>query len=272
MLNLFVIVPIFLAAATGESAPAVPAAQAFDNRPTLMSAEREAAFRKFLPRVENAQLRQLVDDPRLLIYTDAEMPKAYQFFDGAFPGVHSVSYNISANGSEPFGNGNREFPWSHPAGTHRATNLSAFRFLWLPRDSQGIFWPVVWHRQADSQGGYAWTFPVGAVLGEVLALHGPDGHDYTFELRLRTREVGFWDVDVYRPFPTAADLARRIRELRPQWKAQTQPGAVLLPFGRQASAAGEDAGRSAAAASARSSKQWEPTSCRRWTTSWLPNC
>ena len=160
-------------------------------------------------------------DPRLLIYTDAEMPKAYQFFDGAFPGVHSVEYNISANGSEPFGNGNREFPWSHPAGTHRASNLSAFRFLWLPRDSKGVFWPVVWHRQAGAAGGYAWTVPVGAVLGEVLAVRGPAGRDYTFELRIRRREVGFWDVDIYRPFPTAADLARRIKQLRPQWKSHT---------------------------------------------------
>jgi hypothetical protein len=93
--------------------------------------------------------------------------------------------------------------------------------LWLPRDSQGVFWPVVWYPHTGPGGGYGWTFPNGAVLGEVLSIHGPDGRDYTFELRLRTREVGYWEVDVYRPFPTAADLAGRIKQLRPGWKAHT---------------------------------------------------
>ena len=84
-----------------------------------MSPRREAVFRACFPQVNDPELEEILNDPELVIYSDAEMPKAYQFFDGAFPGVHSVNYNISANGSEPFGNGNREFPWSAPAGTHR---------------------------------------------------------------------------------------------------------------------------------------------------------
>ena len=80
-------------------------------------------------------MQAIFDDP-FILYTDREMPKAYQFWNGQMPGVHRASYNISANGSEPFGNGNREFPWGTPAGTHRAKNVWTFRFLRLPRDEQ----------------------------------------------------------------------------------------------------------------------------------------
>ncbi|HEY5313818.1 MAG TPA: hypothetical protein VIK18_14920, partial [Pirellulales bacterium] len=185
----------------------------------LASAERDALLRRCFPKVDNPEWGRILADPELIVYTEDEMPKAYQFFDGAFPGVHSTNYNISANGSEPFGNGNREFPWSGPVGTHRTSNVGAFRFVYLPRDAQGRRWPIVWYPQGDS---YAWTFPVGAVVGEVLTLRGPDQRDYTFEVRLRRREVGFWEVDVLRPFPTAVSLAKRIRQLRPNLNAQPQ--------------------------------------------------
>ena len=159
-----------------------------------------------------------------MFYTEDEMPKAYQFFDGAFPGVHAVSYNISANDSEPFGNGNREFPWGTPAGAHRVPNLYTFRFFRLPLDEAGKRLPVVWYQ--PSQGGYAWTFPVGTIFGEVLCMTGADQVAYAFEMRLRERERGTWSVDVFRPFPTAASLSQQIKQLRPQWK--TQPALAAL--------------------------------------------
>lgn len=189
----------------------------------LMKSADESRLRKMLPKVDDADLQAILNDPRLILYTEAEIPRAYQFFGGQLPGVHSAYYNISANGSEPFGNGNREFPWGHPAGTHRTKGVEAFRFLWLPRDEEGRPLPVVWFRKrmpGDGSQGYAWTFPVGAIVGEVLAMKGPDGYAYTFELRLRTREYGYWDVDVFRPYPTAGELARRIKELRPDWEDQ----------------------------------------------------
>jgi hypothetical protein len=187
----------------------------------LMSPDREALYRKCLPAVEDPAVADLLTDERLVLYSEHEMPKAYQFWEGAFPGVHSARYNISANGSEPFGNGNREFPWAVPAGTHRAVRVSSFRFFRLPDDDEGRLMPVVWYRKrsrTDNTFGYGWTFPVGTVFGEVLMLKGPSGLDYTFELRIRRREVGCWQVDAFRPFPTAASLAQRIKELRPDWQ------------------------------------------------------
>jgi hypothetical protein len=201
-----------------------PAAKV-DPAPTVrvMSAEKEQRLRAMLPHVADADLRKTLADPRLLLYTEAEMPRAYQFWSGDLQGLHSPSYNISADGSEPFGNGNREFPWGQPAGTHRTQNVETFRFLWLPLDKQGKTQPVVWHRKrlrGDGAMGYAWTFPVGAIVGEVLSMPGPDGYVYTFEMRIRTREFGYWDVDVFRPFPTAGELAKRIKELRPYWERE----------------------------------------------------
>jgi hypothetical protein len=191
----------------------------------LMSRERVATYRRLLPDVDDARVAELLADPELVLYSEYEMPKAYQFWDGAFPGVHSVRYNISAGADEPFGNGNREFPWAAPAGTHRSLGVTSFRFFHLPRDDEGHVLPVVWFRKrlsGDDAMGYAWMFPVGTVFGEVLMLKSPRGHDHPFELRIRRREKGYWQVDAFRPFPTAAALMARIKELRPDWRKRPQ--------------------------------------------------
>jgi hypothetical protein len=186
----------------------------------LMSAKKEARLRKLLPKVADVHVQAMFDDERLLLYTESEMPRVYQLWAGDLQGVHYADYNISANSGEPFGNGNLEFPWNGPAGTHRSPDVKAFRFLYLPTDENGKVLPVVWYRKylrGDSSEGYGWTYPLGTVFGEVLYVKCPDGFSRTFEVRTRTRMTNDWDVDVFRPFPTADDLARRIKELRPDW-------------------------------------------------------
>lgn len=212
------------AQATEAEAPSAEAATAPQavRQPVfrLMSASQDKLFRRMLPEVDDAEIQAILKDPRLLLYTEAEMPRAYQNSDANLSGVHNAHYNVSANGSEPYGNGNIEFPWGSPAGTHRTSNTKSFRFLWLPLDESGKVRPVVWYRRhltGEGGTGYAWTYPVGAVLGEVLIQRGPDRRDYTFELRVRIREHADWGVNVFRPFPTAESLAERIRELRPEW-------------------------------------------------------
>ena len=195
----------------------------------LMSASRRENLRRLLPDVEDSALKRILEDPALILYTEAEIPKAYQIWDGQLQGVHRADYNISAEASEPYGNGNFEFPWGAPAGTHRAGGVRSFRFLWLPHDAAGRTWPVAWYTNqvaGDTSPGYAWVFPIGTVIGEVLTLRAPNGYDYTFELRVRFRESNEWGVDVFRPFPTAGHLARRIRQLRPA--AATDPRLARL--------------------------------------------
>jgi hypothetical protein len=188
-----------------------------------MSRAKEHALRRLLPNVDDPALERLLNDPGLILYTEEEMPKTYQHWDGQLQGVHLASYNISANGSE-------QFPWSSPAGTHRSRNVSSFRFLWLPRDARGQRRPIVWFTKyvaGDSQSSYAWSFPAGAVVGEVLMMRAADGYDYTFELRVRMRHKDAWNVDVFRPFPTAERLAERIRELRPKAERNAKLAAFL---------------------------------------------
>lgn len=181
----------------------------------LMSAEKAASLRAYFPRVDDAKIQAVLSDPALILYTDAEIEPAYQFMDaaGGMSGVHAVSYNISAEPSEPFGNGNREFPWGAPAGLHKARGVSVFRFLRLPVHVARR--PVVWFRKllrGDSRSSVCWIFPVGTVVGEVLILN--DGqHGYAFEVRTRTRERGQWAVDAFRPFPTPEGLAERLKEI-----------------------------------------------------------
>jgi len=204
------------------AAEAQPAERQAADKPVvrLMAEKQERHLRNLLPRVEDEEVQKILDDPMLILYTDNEMPKAYQFLDGMLPGIHRVSYNISANGSEPFGNGNREFPWATPAGAHRSKSVSTFRFLRLPVDENGKVIPIVWFHSRSKLNGqmtYGWRYPVGTAVGEVLLMRGPDAQDYCFELRIRFREQGDWDVDAFRPFPRAEDLAERIKELRPAW-------------------------------------------------------
>jgi len=55
------------------------------------------------------------------------------------------------------------------------------------------------------------------VFAEMLAMNN-GGKTYPFELRFRTREEREWSVNVFRPFPKAETLAKRIEEIRPDWQ------------------------------------------------------
>jgi hypothetical protein len=191
----------------------------------LMDGAKHERLRREFPHVDDVRVQEILSDSRLLIYTNDEIPMAYQDWNAALPGIHSPSYNISADRSERFGNGNREFPWGAPAGTHRSPGVSTVKFLWLPTDDAGETLPVVWYRtrlRGDNRLGYAWMFPVGSVLGELLLIERPGGGRLPFELRTRTREAKGWDADVFRPFPRAVDLAERIVELRPDWQSDLE--------------------------------------------------
>jgi hypothetical protein len=191
----------------------------------LMSPQKEAKLRAHLPEVNDPQIQAILDDTDLILYTEEEIPTAYQDWSSGLPGIHSPDYNVSANGSEPFGNGNVEFPWGSPGGAHRSHDVQTFRFLWLPRDERGQRRPIAWYRKhlrGSTHRGYAWTFPVGAVVGEVLQIRSPSGSLHTFELRVRIREMSEWAVDVFRPFPTNEELAEAIRERRPDWQQNSQ--------------------------------------------------
>lgn len=199
----------------------------------LVSEAKQRHFRALLPAVSDPELSAILSGP-LLVYDDESMPRAYQK-DGS---VHDPAYNISgdpreaAKGHGHGGSANVDFPWTDPGGTDKSSNVFTYRFLHLPTDAAGRKLPVVYFRtplKGNDRGmqGYSWTFPNGAVVGEVLYQAGPDGYGYAFEIRTRTKTRGQWAVDVYRPFPTLRALVGQIRRLRPLWRENARLRAAI---------------------------------------------
>lgn len=122
------------------------------------------------------------------------------------------------------------FPFGRPAGS-REEDLSTVDFWQPPRDAEGRLLPVVWWQRDPNAHTHRveWMFPAGTVLGEILYVN--DGATrWAFEIRVRVRELDGWRVDVFRPFPTAADLAQAIevtRSERAEWMMSAELDALV---------------------------------------------
>lgn len=206
----------------------------------IMSADKESALRASIPAIDDPDLDRKIGEA--MLYTDAEMPPAYQFQPLAggqgVNGTVFYSPDRQLNNIRRFTNGNKEFPWRTPGGLDFAEAVTdEFRFLWLPKRDDGSPWPVVIYRdqleKSDSINmpiptGYRWIFPVDTVIGEVLVQRFSDGRLYTYEMRVRTRELDDWEVEIFRPFPTLESLKARIAELQPDATVLTQLDSVPL--------------------------------------------
>ena len=191
----------------------------------LVSDKTHEVYLSYWPKSNDTWLNALKKKD-LIFYNNRVMPPAYQDFGGALQGVHSPSYNISAVRSEPIGNANREFPWGTPAGLHDSPNFKAFRFVHIPK-GQSIYW---WRQRLNGdgpRGTFIWQYPTGTTFGEVLLVTDPEGSDWTFELRTRTRTDKGWTMNVFRPFTTQAELAARIKALVPNWKKRPELVAIV---------------------------------------------
>lgn len=193
----------------------LPLAQGQDRPFRLVSDAKHDSYLSFWPSSKDPWLQDLMKKD-IIFYDNHVMPAAYQDFDGGLQGVHSPFYNISAvQPREPFGNANREFPWGSPAGLHESRNFKTIRFLVLPKDE-----PIYWWRQRlprDTSATFVWQYPKGTTFGEILLVTDPQGYDWTFELRTRTRGDKGWAVNAFRPFTTHQELADRIKHLVPDW-------------------------------------------------------
>lgn len=185
-------------------------------RPHLMAAEDDASWRAVLPRTASPRLNALLADPQLILYTDGEMPPAYQLHGGA----HSPAYNISARAGEPHGNANKEFPWGAPFGTHRG-HVPAVRFAHFPSAIE--WWTEKLERVAlpVEPPSLRWSYPEGATFGEALFVTDKRGAKYAFEVRTRTKVSGKWHPNVFRPFRDRAQLA--------EWLADQPERITLVP-------------------------------------------
>lgn len=179
----------------------------------LVTEPRHRELVALLPRTDDPRIEAVTRDPRLLVYTGVELPRASQFWDdNPLAGVYRSDRNLSASptrqadGSLSGGPG-QEFPWRVPFGMDDTQGAAAFKFLWLPPGAA-----VRWWRErlgSDRYESYRWSFPVGAVFGEVLCIVDLDGTQRPFELRVRRKVgAGNWRPDVFRPVTSRAELDR----------------------------------------------------------------
>jgi hypothetical protein len=189
----------------------------------FVTADYERTLQATLPTTDSAWFEALKDQG-LVFYTDREMPRAYQFWDGLLQGIHNPLYNISA--AKPYerhGNPNQEFPWRFPSGTDEVPRgpgtgtVTSVKFVVFPRDKDGKPMPIRWWRQRlphDQTPSFVWNYPPATVFGEILCLRNPEGYDRTFEVRTRQKNKdGQWRVNLFRPFPTAESLLKRLDQL-----------------------------------------------------------
>lgn len=182
---------------------------------------RHAQLLALIPKTDDPRMEAVRLDPRLVIYTDAEMPKASQFWDSnPLAGVHRADHNISANplrlpdGGVSGGPG-QEFPWRVPFGLDEAEGWTKFNFYLLPPGAAVRWWRERLVGDGPQYASYRWEFPVGTLFGEVLCVLDRSGWSYPFELRVRQKiSDGTWRPDIFRPFASRAELDAAVTAVR----------------------------------------------------------
>jgi hypothetical protein len=199
------------------------------------------------PIFDAGEFQAILRDPTTLWYTHEEMPPAYQIGGGADGNIgplrfSDVMINVSNAAGEGDkadgfgGNANIDAPWkTRPGGTNHVKNLRDFKGVYRPKQANGKPYPIVTYqriftdqrRAGDRAIGTDWIFPVGTVFLEVLVQRAPDGRDYVFEIRVRKRVTGDWEMDVLRPFPTPDTLEAAIRNVSQRWYSDTKSQEVV---------------------------------------------
>ena len=179
----------------------------------LMPAKEIEAIKAGLPKIADAALLSVLDDPHTMWYDDRSMPSAYQDTVPPFVGILATRLTGNVAPVEFFENGRFRFPFGHPGGLHRAVGVEGVNFIRLPAQGNDRL-PVVWWKAGNS---YHWSFPIGTVVGEILSQRAPSGEKVVFEIRVRRRQRNSWHANAFRPFPTAEALASAIMEQDSCW-------------------------------------------------------
>ena len=177
-----------------------------------------------LPAVADPAVKAALFDDQTMWYDEGSLGYVYQDSFGSPKGLrmNRVGYDVGIRATHPdikllttyFEEGRFRFPFGIFSGHHDSVVYS-LSFWNAPRDGSGVLPVRYWMNNSH----YEWIFPNGTIIGEVLFLRAPDGEWLPFEIRARVRQPTEWASTVWRPYPTAADLAAAIKAKRPNWQS-----------------------------------------------------
>lgn len=210
--------------------------------PQLLPAADLQRYKAALPQVAYKALEEIFQSPDTMWWDKETMIPSYQdsVGDGSYTPIGARANSqgravIVPEGKRLFSEDGEtwSFPFSHTAGTDRATNLFVVNFMWLPSEN-GALLPIVYETVDNNSalGGlglhqWTWMYPRGAVLGEVLYLVDGTGALYAAEIRTRKRYLDGWATNAFRPFPTARSLAAAIKDARADWMTRPNLAAFI---------------------------------------------
>ena len=192
----------------------------------LMTPQEVAVIRAALPRLEDDERDQQLHSADVVWYDQRVMPPTHQMRNATGTGrtyFLNSFYNISGDptdrGRPLHGSWVNEFPWTQgkPGGAHRSTTVSSIKGFDLTGPA------IVFERNVRGDPDLRsrdiitdWVFKDGSRFWEVIMQRLKiDGElqDVVFEVRVREKAGDGWEVDIFRPFATADQLADALEEL-----------------------------------------------------------
>ena len=157
---------------------------------SLMPAEKERTLRSYVPKFESTHVQQLID--KSILYTDEEIPSAYQLTSN----THTTFIKLP----------------QHPGGTESLDQQLFYKFKSIYLPGPIVYWtehlqppPISFFQHGPI--GYRWIYPVDTLICDFLIKKFPSNNKWaTFTVRSRLREIDDWDVDVFVPILTQAEI------------------------------------------------------------------
>lgn len=193
---------------------------------SAIPADRLAKIKAALPAVSYPELEAIFASPSTYWYDHESMTPSYQdSINEPIVGANSnalwfrlLADSLFADGDKIFDRSKSrwQFPFATTFGTDQTDNIQVAEFLALPVKDGRLVPVSIWNPSDGWRSSWNWLYPLGTTIGEVIFLK--DGTNLlATEVRVRQRTESGWAANIYRPFPTAPELAKRIQDLRPAW-------------------------------------------------------
>lgn len=185
----------------------------------IMDPAKAESLKALLPEVEDQGLAAIFANPNTMWYDAASLKHVYQDSVTPILGVraNAIGRQLAVDGQLVFNTtGSFHFPFDITAGMTFSEQTYNLNFWSLP-ERDGDLLPVAWYQ--DDTTRWRWIFPVGTTFGEVMFLKDPAGGLHVYEIRTRKRYSDGWEVNAFRPFLAAHELADAVVRKRPNWES-----------------------------------------------------